>query len=283
MAVYKRFLALLAALLLLLPGAFAQESSGTLRVRCFKIGKADAFLLRTDNMAVLLDAGELDDGEEILEYLDEKGIDKLDALIISHFDKRSIGGVPQVLGTVSADRILIPDYIKDGNVARLLFSALEGKNAEKISQEMSFELDGVSFTLYPAKSASYTEDDDNNFSLVVSVRHGDNSLLFAGDIMSQRIEEMLADGQLAPHQVLKMPCHGQNIDGVDKLLDAVDPAIALIQASDKNPPAGALLSDLQARDIRWYATMHGSINLRSDGYAVTVEQNVKTPAEDSMP
>lgn len=283
MSFWKRMMILFAALMLLLPAAFAREEGSTLRIRAFKIGKADAYLLRTDNAAVLLDGGELDDGEEILEYLDEKGISKLDVLIVSHFDKRSIGGLPEILGKVTADRVLVPDYVKDGNKARLLFAALEGLKVEKVSKELNFELDGMSFTLYPARSASYTEDDDNDFSLVVSLRHGEGSFLFPGDIMSERINEMLEDKQLTPHQVLKMPCHGQNIDGIDKLLDAVQPAIAIIPASEKNPPAGALLSNLTNRNIRWYATMHGSVNITSDNYNVTVRQKVKAPAEDAAP
>lgn len=283
MSFWKRMMILFAALVLLLPAAFAREEGSTLRIRAFKIGKADAYLLRTDNAAVLLDGGELDDGEEILEYLDEKGISKLDVLIVSHFDKRSIGGLPEILGKVTADRVLVPDYVKDGNKARLLFAALEGLKVEKVSKELSFELDGMSFTLYPARSDSYTEDDDNDFSLVVSLRHGEGSFLFPGDIMSERINEMLEDKQLTPHQILKMPCHGQNIDGIDKLLDAVQPAIAIIPASEKNPPAGALLSNLTNRNIRWYATMHGSVNITSDNYNVTVRQKVKAPAEEIAP
>ncbi len=283
MSFWKRTLIITLSLLLLLPGAFAREEGTTLRIRAFKIGKADAFLLRTDNAAVLIDGGEMDDGEEILDYLDEKGISKLDMLIVSHFDKRSIGGLPEILGRVPADRVLVPDYIKDGNNARLLFAALEGLKVDKVAKVEEIELDGMFFTLYPARSDSYTEDDDNDFSLVVSLRHGEGSFLFPGDIMAQRIDEMLEDKQLTPHQVLKMPCHGQNIDGIDKLLDAVQPAIAIIPASDKNPPAGALLSNLTNRDIRWYATKHGSVNLTSDNFNVTVRQNIKTPVEDIVP
>ena len=62
---------------------------------------------------------------------------------------------------------------------------------------------------------------------------------------------------------------------MNELLDAVRPQIALISASEKNPPAGAVLADLEGRGIRWYATMYGSINLTSDGYQVRVEQNMK--------
>ena len=271
----KRLAALLlAALALPLLTAGAQDL-GTLRVRFFKIGKADAFLLRTSRHVVLIDAGEDDDAPEIIDYLADNGITELDCLILSHFDKRSIGGAQELLESVPAKRILMPDGEKDSTTAGMLFTAMAGMNTEKVAQDTAFEMDGVSFSVLTARGTDYGEETDNNISLVVSVTHGQSSFLFAGDIMEPRIAEMAAAGQLTPHTVLKMPCHGQYIPGLAQLLGAVKPQIAVIPASVKNPPAGATISDLEGRGVRWYSTHQGSITLVSDGYSVAVSQNKK--------
>lgn len=274
----KRILLALMAMVISLTAltAFAQSTGhGSLRIRYFKIGKADAYLLRTDHHAVLIDAGEEDDGPEIAGFLIEKGVTKLDYLIISHFDKRSIGGLPEVLEAVDVDKVLVPEYEKDSNLYLFIRGLLDAENVEKVQSQAEFTLDKVAFTVLPAKSLEYSEDEDNNFSLVTLARHGDNSFFFAGDIMSQRINEMKEDDQLLPHTVLKLPCHGQNIDGLDILLDLINPKIAVIPASAKNPPAGAVISNLETRGIRWYSTMDGSVSLTSDGYGITVEQTRK--------
>ncbi len=273
----KRLAALvLATLVFLLPLLTAgAQDPGTLRVRCFKIGKADAFLLRMSRHAVLIDAGEDDDAPEILDYLADNGITELDCLILTHFDKRSIGGAQELLESVPARRILMPDAAKDSTTAEMLFAAMQGMNTEKVTQDTAFEMDGVSIAVMPAKGQDYGEETDNNVSLAVSVTHGQNSFLFAGDIMEPRIAEMAAAGQLTPHTVLKMPCHGQNIPGLAQLLDAVKPRIAVIPASVKNPPAGETLSMLEGRGVRWYSTHQGSITLVSDGYSVAVSQKKK--------
>ena len=255
--------------------AMANEHSGILRIKIFKVGKADAFLLRTDHHAVLIDAGEEDDAQDIIEYLEEKGIDSLDCLILTHFDKRSIGGAPELLQNVKVDKVMMPNYLKSNNLMNLLEIVLENQIAQRVSQKTSFDFEGVGFTVYPAEQKQYQEDEDNDFSLVVSVVHGENSFFFSGDIMSERIEEMNQANLLSPHKFIKMPCHGQNIEGLDALLDAIKPEIAIIPASNKNPPAGALLSNLEGRNIRWYSPMYGSITLTSDGYGVTVKQNIK--------
>ncbi len=271
---FKRWLCAFAAALLLtaLPGMVSGEKLGSLRIRCFKIGKADAYLLLTEGQAVLIDAGEEDDAQEILAYLSEREVAALDCLILTHFDKRSIGGVPELLGSVKVSRILVPDYDKVSNLAVLVQGMLDTQNTQKVTQRMDLEYQGVRLAVLPAQKLVYEEDEDNDHSLVVSVSHGENSFFFSGDIMSERIAEMAQAGLLTPHTFLKMPCHGQNIAGLDQLLDLVKPQIAVIPASRKNPPAGAVLADLDARGIRRYITMDGGITIISDGYQVTVTQ-----------
>lgn len=274
----KRIVSILLALLCLMPllsSAGQAEHFGSLRVKCFKIGKADAYFIRTDQHSLMIDAGEDDDGQELIDYVKKREIEEIDYLIISHFDKRNIGGAEEFLGSIKAKQILVPDYTKDNLRTKMLFEAMADMQVSRVTQVTRFTLDGVDFVIYPAKSDFYEDDDDNDFSLVVSVTHGENKLLFPGDIMEMRITEMIEAGELTPHTFIKMPAHGQNIPGLSELLDAVRPEIALIPCSKKNPPAGAVTADLDARGIRWYATKDGAVSLTSDGYALTAKQTMK--------
>ena len=76
------------------------EGTGTLPLLnavTFSIGKADATLIYTAESAVLIDAGEDEDAAEILRFMQRKGIDKLDAFIITHYDKDHVGGADGIL------------------------------------------------------------------------------------------------------------------------------------------------------------------------------------------
>lgn len=278
---------LLAALLVLcalwLPlAALAGQARnlGELKVKCFKIGKADAYLLRIGQSSLMIDLGEEDDAQELIDYLKNRDIHQLDYLIISHFDKRSIGGGAEFLQSIKAKQVLLPAYEKGNERTAQLLQAMKGMPITRVTETMRFELEGLAVTVYPAKDSFYEDDEDNSFSLVVSVIHGDNSLLFPGDIMQGRIAQMIAAGELSPHRFIKMPAHGQNIPGLGQLLDAVQPEIALIPCSAKNPPAGAVIADLDARGIRWYATKDGAVSLSSDGYGLTVKQTMKDKNAD---
>lgn len=280
----RAFLALVLLFCLLVPllvPAQVVGGLGTLKIKCFKIGKADAYLLFTDQHAVLIDAGEDDDAPEISDYLKNRGIKQLDAFVITHFDKRSIGGAPELLGLIPANRILVPDYQKDNDLTNLLFSVLSDMAVERVTKTTAFTLDQVEFTVYPAaQGLSHLDDQDNGHSLVVSVRHGENSFFFSGDIQQERINDMAARGELSPHTMIKMPCHGQNIPGLATLLDAVKPRLAVIPCSAKNPPAGAVTADLEGRGVRFYATKDGAIMLTSDGFELTVKQTKKEKNND---
>ena len=49
----------------------------------------------------------------ILDYFSEHGIDTLDYLIITHFDKDHVGGADKILDAVKVKRVLEPDYTVD--------------------------------------------------------------------------------------------------------------------------------------------------------------------------
>ena len=82
----------------------------------FSVGKADCSLLSFDGYNVLIDTGEEDDGDEILEALHRLEIEKLDLVILTHFDKDHIGGFPEISDGIPIDKVILPDYIRDSDL-----------------------------------------------------------------------------------------------------------------------------------------------------------------------
>ena len=80
---------------------------------CFtvlKAGQADAIIMKTENHSVIIDLGEADDGDEISEFLEENAISDIDYVFITHYDKDHVGGFSEVMESVTAKNILVPDY-----------------------------------------------------------------------------------------------------------------------------------------------------------------------------
>ena len=206
----SRLLALVAAIAALVSGcgrtppeaateATAETSSAsetdTLQIWCFQAGKADAFLLWNSAGAVLIDTGESGFGKEILAKLKELEISRLDALILTHFDKDHVGGAKKLLESVGIGEIYQSNCPKTGADAYEKYLAtVEALSLSPVTlrEERTLQLGDVQLVINPPAQEAYAEDPSNNSSLIITVVHGENRLLFAGDAEDLRLAEFLA-------------------------------------------------------------------------------------------
>lgn len=272
-----RLAALLLAAALLLTGCAAAPApapapaAGTLELHVFDAGAADAILLRTENSAVLIDAGEKGFGKTILAYLAEQGVDALDYLIVTHFDKDHVGGAAKVLNSIPVKAVLQSNQPKDSDEYENYVEALRGAGIEPVTlrETDTFSLDGVSYTVDPPRQSAYAQDSSNNSSLIVSVRYGDTGILLPGDAQTLRLAEFL-DANTTTYDVLKLPHHGRDEPLLEALLASVKPTYAIITSSEEEPESGAVLAALEQAGVRTLLTRNQSVTLYSDG--ITIKQ-----------
>ena len=172
----------------------AVSVTSDLNIYCFQAGKADAFLLWNDSGAVLIDAGESGFGKTVVEKLGELGIQRLDYLIITHFDKDHVGGAKKILTDIPVGTVLQSNSPKEDAAAYekyLKALAEKGMEAVTVRETLNFNLGEVRFSVDPPARESYQTDASNNSSLIVSVTHGAKRLLFAGDAGDERLNEFL--------------------------------------------------------------------------------------------
>ena len=283
----RRFAALLGALLLAFLsggcGGWAgkeQEPSGQqeisrLKVTFFDVGKGDAILLETEGETMLIDTGYDDTADVILDYLEEEEIRDLDWLVITHFDKDHVGGADRILEAVEVERVLEPDYESDSGQTREYKEALEalGLEPEKVTDTLVLDFPGTECTVYPPRQEDY-EEEDNDFSLVISLRIGNEGFLFAGDCEKERLSELLAEKDLElRHQVLKVPHHGREEKNSDKFLLAVSPEAAVITCSEKKEPDKEILELLSQLGAEVYLTSEGTVTCVTDGSSLEFFQD----------
>jgi len=248
--------------------------AGTFKTAVLDIGKADAIILQTENHVVLIDAGKEKNGAEVLEYLQNEKIAKLDYLIITHFDKDHVGGADRVLRNIPVENIIQPYYTRDSKQYKQYIAILEEVEITPLplTETLTFTLDDVEFTVYPSGRTDYGEDDpDNEWSLVVSARHEENSFLFAGDAIGERLQELLAMETLE-HTFLKVPHHGKYDKSSGRFLEAVSPQYAVITCSKSSSPSGKVLKKLKELGTEVYLTQEGNVICVSDGSSIEVRQ-----------
>lgn len=243
-----------------------------LKVTFLDVGKADAIVLQSESSTVVIDCGEKGDGKKISSILEESGTTVIDYLIITHFDKDHVGGAPKVLKTFDVKNVLTPDYT--GNVSEYdkFAETLDGRGITpmKLKEDISFTLDDVDYTVYAPKKDFYGDGDsaENNFSLVTKAVHHNNTLLFTGDAMEERLDEIMDIGKCT---LLKVPYHGRKLDNLGDFLKAVEPKCAVV-CTDSNEFSGKMQDLLKKQKISTYATcFNGEITAVSDGSQIKID------------
>lgn len=253
------------------------SSLPTIRVYTLNVGKADCILIRTPKHLVVIDTGETETEDQVLNCIKGTGTKTVDYLILTHFDNDHIGGADKILKKTTVGQVLEPDYERDSKKKAELDRALDkaGITPMKVTEQFGFVLDGAEFTVYPPIKTDYPESDerDNLMSLAVSVTYGDTSFVFAGDAEGERLSELLQQLPDRTVSFLKVPHHGNFDDYYSyAFLSKLRPAYAAITCSGTARPDQALLKCLDNLGCRTYLTFSGIVTASTDGVSVTVTQ-----------
>lgn len=233
-------------------------------ITIFKIGKADAILLETKYYTILIDAGEQQHAKEILNYLSKKKISKLNAFIITHFDKDHVGGANKIIKNIKIDKIYQPAYETNRKQYKDYRKTAQAAKLEIIhlTKDFSFKWNDVVFTIFPPKNDYYEKE--NDYSLIVKAVHKKNSFLFTGDAQEERLNELL-ENTIFESTVLKVPHHGKAEINSKEFLKMVHPSYAVITCSKKNPPDKEIISVLKHLGTETLLTKNGTVIITSDG------------------
>lgn len=247
----------------------------TLKITFLKVGKADAIIIEKDRQVMIIDAGEEDDGEEIVSFLHKDGVEKVDYLIISHYDKDHIGGADTLLESIDVLQIILPDY-ESNSVEYLDFMNIVAEKSYTplfLNEDYEFTFANCTVTVNPPVSYEHdaSADFDNNLSLIVSIEYGDQRFLFTGDAEKQRINEWL-NTDPEEYSFVKMPHHGIYNTAMKRLIEETNVSYAVICDSKKNPADQQTLELLDKYQVTVRETKDGNVTVLSDGKRIEVSQ-----------
>jgi len=209
---------------------------GEMRAVAFDVGQGMAVLIETDKHRLLYDTGpaytpETNGGNRvILPYLRQRGIARLDGMVVSHSDTDHSGGALAVLGEQEVG--WVASSLEAGHpivrTARRYFHCAAGQH---------WEWDGVRFEMLHPAAGSYADRGlkANARSCTLRITNGRTAILLAGDIEAAQETELLlrGAGQLRA-DVLLAPHHGSGTSSTAAFLAAVHPAVAVFQAGWRN-------------------------------------------------
>lgn len=262
-------------------------TSGTLIVHYIDVGQADSILVQLPNENILIDAGNNDDGNLVVNYLKQQGVKRLGYVIGTHPHEDHAGGLDVVIKSFEVGKVYLPKVSHTTKTYEDLLLAIKNKGLKVTEAKGGVKLDvdpGVTAELLAPKGTGY--DDLNNYSAVLRLTFGNTSFLFTGDAEDVSEAEMLQAGYNLKADVLKVGHHGSSSSTSLAFLKTVSPKYAVISAGKGNKydhPHSETLTKLAAAGVQVFRTdLMGTIVATSDGENITFNKNtsavkVQTP------
>lgn len=220
---------------------------GDLRVEVLDVGQGDAILLQPRGApAVLVDGGPPGDG--LAEELDEAGVERLGAAIITHDESDHAAGVEELFGQLPIARLFYGRLDR----AALAEAATAGAAPVRIAAGAEIRSGGLDLEVLwpPSELLSQPLDgaSPNAQALVLLARWRQFTMLLTADAEAESVP--IDPGAV---DVLKVAHHGSDDAGLAALLDRTRPRLAVISVGAENSyghPTPATLATLAGHGVR---------------------------------
>ncbi|WP_068674372.1 DNA internalization-related competence protein ComEC/Rec2 [Oceanobacillus sp. Castelsardo] len=248
------------------------------KVTMLDIGQGDAYIIELPYRkgVIMIDAGatfSFSDGTVsentykriIKPYLYSQGIQKVDALILSHEDLDHVGSVPFIIEEMNVERIYIHPY----------YDIEEDKqwNPKKVKRVEGLDVLNIKgqpfYVLGPLKDSN----NPNENSVVVYTKIGGLTWLFTGDIGIETEKYIINKYPDLKVDVLKVGHHGSNTSTGEELLKQINPKFAFISVGKNNRyghPSPEVIQRMKDNDIVIFRTdEHGAVQYHFKGNSGT--------------
>ncbi|WP_081972415.1 ComEC/Rec2 family competence protein [Paenibacillus borealis] len=303
--------------LLLYKGYYAEDLNGEGAISYLDVGQGDSILITTPGGAhILVDGGGTVSfgnreawrirrspfevgAKTLLPLLKQRGIHRLDAVILTHGDQDHAGGLQAVLEGMPVSALLFNGTLADtAPYTKLMTTALAADvRLYPVQQGMVLAADEATqlHFLWPEPNADGQPlpdevEDQNHESVVFRLEMNGRSFLFTGDMDQAAEEAILQSAQQAgmqagkPIDILKVAHHGSKTATSADWLSFWNPGAAVISAGVNNlygHPNGDVLERLHNSGTAVYRTdQQGETQLRVLAEEIKVRYKLnQRPAE----
>ena len=223
-------------LIILLLTRIVRIINPTLKIYFIDVGQGDSTLIVTPkNKKILIDGGE-GKTNVLFQYLLDRRINKIDYIIISHFDSDHCNGLIEIIEKMRVENIVMSKQSKESEEYKKILEIIKQKNIKvssvKAEDKIIIEKNLYTKILNPAEKFEF--QDLNNNAIVAKLVYKNFSMLFTGDI--EKAEENLAKKYKneLKSTILKVAHHGSKTSTSEEFLKYVEPQIALIGVGENN-------------------------------------------------
>ncbi len=255
------------------PTEAIQTEADLLTVHYIDVGQADCALIECGGEFMLIDGGNVADGQLVVTYLENQGVETLKYVICTHAHEDHVGGLASVLAVYPTENVWAPTRTYSSRCFDDFVYYTDQQGLEITLTPL-----GETFTLGTASFAAIgpleSYPDTNDTSIVLRLTHGENTFLFTGDMERTPEQDLLDAGAPLKADVLKVGHHGSSSSTSYRFLYEVDPEYAIISCGKDNSyghPHEEVVARLQDAGVPYFRTDQlGTVLAVSDGAAITI-------------
>ncbi|WP_203135217.1 ComEC/Rec2 family competence protein [Microbacterium sp. JZ31] len=208
------------------------------------VGQGDGLVLRSGGAVAVVDVGP--DPVPLEACLSRLGIDRIDLLVLSHFDLDHVGGIAAV-----RDRV---DTVLHGPVGGAedagVLEVTGARHRVQASAGLTGSLGHARWVVHWPRATSRAFEPGNDSSVIVEIAGPDlPRTILLGDLSASAQAAMLGTGRIAgPFPVVKVAHHG-SADQLPRLYAELAPSVALVTVgpdNDYDHPRDEILTTLRA-------------------------------------
>ncbi|TFC05788.1 ComEC/Rec2 family competence protein, partial [Cryobacterium adonitolivorans] len=201
----------------------------TWQIAACDIGQGDAVLVREGTSVALVDVGP--DPALLAECLDTLGIDRVDLLVLTHYDLDHIGGLAAVIGRVDTALVGRPENNQDAALHTRLAAA--GADVREAARGDSGTLGALDWEiLWPIRGSPLMQTGNPGSVSMVFDGAGIRSV-FLGDLGEEAQDALLAAGRIGAVDVVKVAHHGSR-DQSATLYAELDASVGVVSVGADN-------------------------------------------------
>lgn len=229
----------------------------------------EATLIRAGSIACLIDTGTQEDYSTLISKLSEKGVSKLNLLIITNTLESSCGGAASLVRAGLVEKVLTPRFPAELTDKHESFIQFKAACVEQ-SKEVVYAVYGargtienrIAFTCMGPQGESYSKD--NEYSMPIKLELGQIVYLHNSQIGTTAEQELISGNNNVKADILRAVSYSYKDSNTQELIEAVQPKDIIVPGRKKS--ITTVLNRIGATGAGvWNLRDYGDITLYTDG------------------
>jgi competence protein ComEC len=246
---------------------------GSVVLRHWDVGQADATLIESPEGTILIDAGHWEQ-DDVVGYLEAARVRHIDLLVLTHPHADHIGQVAHVMDAFPVTEVWMSGWQHESATFNRVMDAVTASDAALYQPRVGDVASYGDLHVEVVNPESPLEDIHDNIAVRIVFRAF--SAVYTGDAEAEHEAEMIGRDLELEATVLQLGHHGSRTSSSRAFVEAVDPEVAIYSAardSQYGHPHTEVVRRFEEYGIPLYGTAeHGTIVITSDGarYDVSV-------------